>query len=434
MDVCRTLLSAGASADADERGPRKETGWTPLQYAAVGGHVEIIRIMLAAGADVHATNEDGASAACVAAAYGHVDACNHLLDAMHDDGHHAGLLAMQAAVRDGRIDVCDALLRRGVQVRAECLCFAVVCEDDRMVDVCAWVLRNLDESANLDEIFTMPGDDDDEQESALHVAAQGDAVHAVSLLLDAGAFVDVRNSDGRTPLMTAAILGNVDAVITLLSYRASMYAIDNDGRCALWHAASGGRVHVVCALIAAGAPLEHEDRRGTRALHTAAANGHVKLVDLLVGYGAVVDALTSNVASSINTCTALYLASHRYKIACCAALLKAGANVNVIVRSGPELCRETAFSAAAAVEDWPMCVVMLRYGTLDMRIAVNRAAMRLLPAASVLEAAATGDLSLREYVRGRLWRARLHAVVLRRRLVGVAVKAAAGARTRRQRR
>ena len=56
-------------------------GITPLYTAARAGHIDTVKILLAAGADVDATNMfDGATALCVAARQGNLDVVSALLD------------------------------------------------------------------------------------------------------------------------------------------------------------------------------------------------------------------------------------------------------------------------------------------------------------------------------------------------------------------
>ena len=50
------LLQAGADADA-----RDEDGDTPLLYTAYFGHVELARALLGSGVDVSSTNDGGAA-------------------------------------------------------------------------------------------------------------------------------------------------------------------------------------------------------------------------------------------------------------------------------------------------------------------------------------------------------------------------------------
>ena len=59
-------------------------------------------------------------------------------------------------------------------------------------------------------------------------------------MLDAGAGVNQRNSDGVTALMHSAVLSHVEVVKQLLEGGADLRAVDNDGFDALVAAATGG--------------------------------------------------------------------------------------------------------------------------------------------------------------------------------------------------
>lgn len=66
--------------DADVNKP----GWTPLHYAASGGHVEVIRILLDAHAYIDAESPNGTTPLMMAARYGSDEAAFALLDAGAD--------------------------------------------------------------------------------------------------------------------------------------------------------------------------------------------------------------------------------------------------------------------------------------------------------------------------------------------------------------
>jgi len=66
--VCRVLLAAGADVRATQHG-----GFTPLHQAAQHGDVEMTELFLSAGADPLALTADGRSAEDLAAAGGHAD-------------------------------------------------------------------------------------------------------------------------------------------------------------------------------------------------------------------------------------------------------------------------------------------------------------------------------------------------------------------------
>src|SRR6187200_2907574 len=68
LEVCRLLLAAGADVNATQHG-----GYTPLHEAAQSGDVAMVELFLSAGADPAVLTDDGRSAPDLARAAGHVD-------------------------------------------------------------------------------------------------------------------------------------------------------------------------------------------------------------------------------------------------------------------------------------------------------------------------------------------------------------------------
>jgi uncharacterized protein len=73
IEVCRVLLAAGANVNATQHG-----GFTPLHEAAQHGDVEMSELFLSAGADQSLTNDAGETPAETAAAAGHADLARRL--------------------------------------------------------------------------------------------------------------------------------------------------------------------------------------------------------------------------------------------------------------------------------------------------------------------------------------------------------------------
>jgi len=73
IEVCRVLLAAGADVNATQHG-----GYTPLHEAAQHGDAEMTELFLSAGADPTLTTDAGETAADTAAAAGHADLADRI--------------------------------------------------------------------------------------------------------------------------------------------------------------------------------------------------------------------------------------------------------------------------------------------------------------------------------------------------------------------
>ena len=75
-DAAQALVARGAAINKD--------GWTPLHYAATGGNVKIIRLLLDHGAKLEARSPNGTTPLMMACRYGSEEAVNALLAAGAD--------------------------------------------------------------------------------------------------------------------------------------------------------------------------------------------------------------------------------------------------------------------------------------------------------------------------------------------------------------
>ena len=92
------LVSLGAAVN--------KSGWTPLHYAATGGHARVAAFLIGAHADVNATSPNGTTPLMMAAMYGNAETVKLLLESAADvqvrNAH--GLSAEDFASRAGRED------------------------------------------------------------------------------------------------------------------------------------------------------------------------------------------------------------------------------------------------------------------------------------------------------------------------------------------
>ena len=108
-DIVRRLVEREADVN--------KTGWTPLHYAATGGHVAVIRILLEANAYIDAESPNGTTPLMMAARYGSDEAVKALLDAGADATlkNMAGLTAQafaQGVGRDRLAELIGTVIRR----------------------------------------------------------------------------------------------------------------------------------------------------------------------------------------------------------------------------------------------------------------------------------------------------------------------------------
>lgn len=188
----KLLLDANANINSIHDGVG-----TPLHVAACRGHTHVIRALLDAGADAHVVNSGGFTA----------------LDlAMHGEHEAAIQLLMAAGALPTVYD------RDQVPTLFKLLQYATVGDTDRAKQLLeAGVDPDLADEGVAGAV------------TALHCAAEMGRTGTVVALLEAGANVNSRLSNGETPLHGAAKNGHAEAVVALLEARADVNAQDGSG-------------------------------------------------------------------------------------------------------------------------------------------------------------------------------------------------------------
>lgn len=128
--------------------------------------------------------------------------------------------------------------------------------------------------------------------TALHYAAQGNALETVKLLLDHKADVHALTNDKRTPLHVASNFSGADIARVLLSFGAATGAQDVEG-CIPLHSTPFSKVGegaaIAIALLARGADIEARTTLGNTTLFTACKEAQKDLVAVLLTRGADVN-------------------------------------------------------------------------------------------------------------------------------------------------
>ncbi|MBN2268997.1 MAG: ankyrin repeat domain-containing protein [Sedimentisphaerales bacterium] len=105
--------------------------------------------------------------------------------------------------------------------------------------------------------------------SNLHMAVIQGNTESVRKLLDAGAEVNAKSSDGTTPLHMAAVFGQLRSAELLLATGADPLAQSNGGDTPLALAAQAGKPQLVELLLLNGAQVDITNKKGQTALDVA---------------------------------------------------------------------------------------------------------------------------------------------------------------------
>ena len=163
-----------------------------------------------------------------------------------------------------------------------------------------------------------------QSQSLVHVAARKGNVEHLRILLDDGEYVDsvMPGLSRETPLMLAARCNEVDAVEFLVERGAFLEMQDDKGYTPLHHAVMGARITNMLRLIELGADVWRGNYEEQNVLHLAAENGHTEALRLLLEHGISVNNTDCTSASPI------LVAAKNGHLQAIHLLLKHGGNLN----------------------------------------------------------------------------------------------------------
>ncbi|KAK3941240.1 ankyrin repeat-containing domain protein, partial [Diplogelasinospora grovesii] len=256
---------------------------TPLTYAALNGHTEIVKLLLEARAKVNVKDVIEGTPLSYAVCAGHQE----ILQLMLKGGSVSGSQAANArklivsAVRNKHEAIIKALFdTRNVNLANladPVLLFQATM--DGSVEIVKTLLAT--------KFFDVNSKDTQLRTPLFRAAAMGhDAV--VGLLLSQGAEVNTTDTEGWTPLLAAARYGQ-EAVVDLLLSQGAAFKPARGGSTALSLAAGCGHEAVVKLLLAAGAEVNERSWFRWTPLLLAAENGYEAVVELLLSNGAWLD-------------------------------------------------------------------------------------------------------------------------------------------------
>jgi ankyrin repeat protein len=304
--------------------PESDIGYTPLLYAAQGGHPDVARTLISHGADVHHLARGGETALrlaifrsdlkmlqLLAAAGARSDSRQFGLAVRHSTPETVGfLLALGAdpnaipspgvrrsgppapppviaATQRGEPAVLRLLIDAGANVNAQ---------DHNGWSALRWAGRSGSgrqkrDMAAMIALLESAGARDRAGNNAaalFQAVLQKDPVR-VEEALRLGANPNARDDRGIPPLIYAARLGPLVIVEALIRAGAQVNASPENGTTPLISAISGGNVEAVKALLAAGARIDQPDRLQRTPLQEASAWKRDEITRLLLGSSAPLD-------------------------------------------------------------------------------------------------------------------------------------------------
>lgn len=206
----KQLLALGVNVES--RDSQDTLSLPPLIWACWSGHLNIVRELLAARANVNLKQSDGITALHYACGHGHTEIVHALLAAGADidsPEHTLGTTELHGACVGGHQEIIRVVLAAGADVATK--------QDSDRCHTCT--VRDPYDVVRPNNEWTL-----------LHVASRYGRPEAVRELLASGAEVDAKNKCGSTPLHYASAHGHPYVVRELILGGACRSSLDNEGR------------------------------------------------------------------------------------------------------------------------------------------------------------------------------------------------------------
>ncbi|XP_066478931.1 ankyrin repeat and SAM domain-containing protein 1A isoform X3 [Tiliqua scincoides] len=223
------------------RGPNvncvDSTGYTPLHHAALNGHKDVVEVLL------------------------RNDALTNVADCK-------GCYPLHLAAWKGDAEIVKLLIHQGPS-------------HTKVNEQNALEIKELKKYGPFDPYINAKNNDN---ETALHCAAQYGHTEVVKVLLEELTDPTMRNNKFETPLDLAALYGRLEVVKMLLNAHPNLLSCNTKKHTPLHLAARNGHKAVVHVLLDAGMDNNYQTEKGS-ALHEAALFGKTDVVQILLAAG-----------------------------------------------------------------------------------------------------------------------------------------------------
>jgi ankyrin repeat protein len=308
--ACLQLLISRGLVQRGARDEKNCDGEDVMVQAGGDGWSESdVLAAIAAGADIEAVDDSGASCVWNAARYGHTDCMAVLLAARCDANKctAAERSPIFIAARNGHVDCIKKLIAARGDVN------------------------------HCNNVGYSP----------VYVASQQGHSDCISVLLEAKADVNVCNVNGWSPIYAASQLGHHHCILQLVRAGGDVNKCDQDGWSPIYAASRDGHVACVSALVDCNGDVSKCRNDGASPVYASSAKGHAPCIAKLVALKADVNKCKDGGYSP------LHIAVERGHSACVFELLSAGASLS--------LCNDDGADAVfvAAREGRAACLALL---------------------------------------------------------------------------
>jgi ankyrin repeat protein len=234
-----------------------------------------------------------------------------------------------AAAEEGNLPVLEMAVRAGVrlhELRRDGFSLLQVAACEGQSHLIPALIAQVPEDERANHVNAALEQNDNQ--TALHLAARNGHASAIRELVQAGASLDARTSRGWTALHLAANRGQHDAVRELLNAHADADAVTPTGERPIHLAAYPGHHSIIDMLATAGADLDARTETGHAAVHLAALSSQSEAIAALKRGNADMNAALGDGS------TAFHLAARYDDVDTIRALGAAGANASQASASG----------------------------------------------------------------------------------------------------
>ncbi|KAJ9459123.1 Tankyrase [Diplonema papillatum] len=334
--ITKLFIDKGADLDSADK-----EGRTALHFAVLKRSLSITRMLVESGADVSKARNNGVTPLHYAAnADDNLPLAKYLVEkgAAMAKGDKKGNTALHVAVSRGQKAVAKHLISAGAPVELRNMAGRTV------LDI-AQAAANIEMESLIDVLSAQA-----RRDHALIRAVKSGDLEEARECLSQGSTVSCRDRNGDSILHVAALGESVGALILLLEAGADVAAVNSDEASPLHVACLKGKDDMVRIFLQHGADLRARDRLSRSPYHCAAEKGYEKVIRTLVQHekksgGEYVSAINAQDAQGR---TPLYIATGQKKVSVVRFLLDNGADARVQDKTG-----KTAIHVAVRVASMP---------------------------------------------------------------------------------